>query len=316
MFFTTNPPSPEQVDPDLIEAIANLNTGKRSAADVLKLSDIDRSSALGVMPAFRELPDEARRFAVREMLEQSEANVQLSFNRVLRHLLSDPDAEVRTLVVQGMWEDDSTTHLDELLDMLVTERESVVREEIAAALGHFSYLASIDELDDQYADRVRDILIDLYYSDEPLGVRKRALESVAYFDDDEVEAAIDEAFESIFHDLRIAAIFAMGRNLSDRWFSVVLGEMEDSDPEIRFEAARASGEFGDERAVNILLDLLNDEDPEVQMAAVGALGQIGGKVAVGALRRLARSDDPILSDSAQDALGMATVSNDPLRLSP
>ena len=158
---------------------------------------------------------------------------------------------------------------------------------IAEALGRYAYLASTASIDEDLARRVRGTLLDLYYSDEQAATRKRALESVAYFSDDvEIEDAIAEAFDSVLHDMRIGAIFAMGRNLSERWFSTVIGEMQDSDPEVRFEAARASGEFGDERAVSLLLDLIDDEDPEVRMAAVGALGQIGGKVALGALRRL------------------------------
>ncbi len=147
-------------------------------------------------------------------------------------------------------------------------------------------------------------------------MRRRALESLAYFDDEEVEEAIAEAFDSIIHDIHISSIFSMGRNLSPRWFSTVVNEMQNSDPEIRFEAVRASGEFGDERSVDLLLDLLDDEDAEVRMAAIAALGQIGGKIAVGALRRLARDGDPVARETAQEALNQALTSNDPMRLLP
>ncbi len=317
MFFTTNPPSPEHIDPELIQAVSNLNTGKRSATDVLKLSDIDRASAFGVMPAIKALPVEARRFVVRQMVEQSETNVELNFSRVLRQLLNDPDIEVRVLAIQGLWEDETVLFMDQLLDMLALEDDSLVRETIAESLGRFGYLASVGELDDERSRRIHDTLMNIYRSDEPVAVRRRALESVAYFgDDEEIEDAIAEAFDSIMHDLRISAIFSMGRNLSERWLPTVLSEMQDSDPEVRFEAARASGEFGDERATSQLLDLLDDEDAEVQMAAIGALGQIGGKVAVGALRRLVRTGDPVLGDAAQDALSQAMIVNDPTRFSP
>ncbi len=316
MFFTTNPPSPEDLDPELIQAISELTSGKRNASDVLKLSDIDRGTAAAIMPTLRSLPVEARRFVVRQMLEQSETNVELSFARVQGQFVEDPDAEVRVLAIQGLWEDENPRLADLLLGMLDTEFDAAVREAIVDGLGRFAYLASVGRLDNERASRIHDRLIEIFQSEELVAVRRRALESAAYFEDDEVEEAISEAFDSIIHDLHISSIFAMGRNLSERWFSTVLVEMQDPDAEIRFEAVRAIGEFGDERAVNLLLDLVDDEDAEVRMAAVTALGQIGGKVSVGALRRLARDGDAATRETAQEALNQATVSIDPMRLSP
>lgn len=316
MFFTTNPPSPENLDPEIIQAIADLTSGKRSATDILRLSDIDRGTAAAILPLLRALPVEVRRYVVRQMLEQSETNVQVDFSRVLRQFVDDDDAEVRVLAIQGLWEDEGDRFADQLLDMLETEFDPAVREAIVEGLGRFAFRASTGDLDDKRAARIRDTLIELFQSDEQVAIRRRALESVAYFEDDEVEEAISEAFDSIIHDLHIASIFSMGRNLSARWFPTVLGEMQDPDAEIRFEAVRASGEFGDERAVSLLLDLVEDEDAEVRMASVIALGQIGGKVAVGALRRLIRDGDPAISETAQEALNQSTISNDPMRLTP
>lgn len=316
MFFTTNPPPPDQIDPELVEALAELGEGKRSAVDVARFSDVDRVTAVGVMPRIRALPVDARRFLVRQMLEQSETNLQLDFSRILQHLLDDPDEEVRVLAIQGLWEDENALFADRLLSMLATEFESAVREAIVVSLGRFSYRAATGSLDEERSSQLRNTLLNVFQSSESVAVRRRALESLSYFGDIEVEEAISEAFDSILHDLKISAIFSMGRNLSNRWLPTVLELLQDSDPEVRFEAARASGEFGDERAVTQLLDLIHDEDPEVQSAAVGALGQIGGKVAVGALRRLARSDDLVLGDAAQDALSQAMTINDPMRLSP
>lgn len=316
MFFTTNPPSPESLDPELIQAITNLNDGKRSASDVLRFSDVDRGTAVTIMPMLRALSVDARRFVVRQMVEQSETNVEINFARTLHQFADDPDAEVRVLAIQGLWEDEDVRFAVQLLDMLETEFDPAVREAIVQGLGRFSYLSVTGNVDDDLSSRVHDTLMELFQSDEPIAVRRRALESVAYFEDEAVEEAIAEAFDSIIHDLHISSIFSMGRNLSDRWFSTVLGEMQDSDPEIRFEAVRASGEFGDERAVNLLLDLVDDEDAEVRMASIAALGQIGGKVSVGALRRLARDGDTVVSETAQEALSQAIVSNDPMRLTP
>ncbi len=317
MFFTTNPPNPDQVDPELIQALTSLKSGELNAIDVQKLSDIDRATAHAIRPMLRDLPVESRRFVARQVLEQAEPNVELNFSRLLRILIADPDVEVRALAIQGLWEDESASFADQLIEMLRHEQDPVVREAIAESLGRFAYLATTGDIDEDRADRIRDVLLDLYYTDDSAATRKRALESVAYYSNDaDVEDAISEAFDSILHDMRIGAIFSMGRNLSEKWFPTLLGEMQDPDPEIRFEAARASGEFGDERAISQLLDMVADEDSEVRMAAVGALGQIGGKVAVGALRRLVKSGDPVLSDLAEEALNQAMITNDPMRLQP
>ncbi len=317
MFFTTNPPNPDQLDPELSQALTSLKSGNLNAVDVLKFSDIDRATLHAVLPMLRELPVESRRFVARQMLEQSEANVELNFSRLQRSFLSDTDVEVRALAIQGLWEDESTSFADQLLDMLRTEQDPIIREAIAEALGRFAFLATTGEIDEELGDRIRDVLLDLYYTDDVSSTRKRALESVAYFGDDvDVEDAISEAFESVLLDMRTGAIYSMGRNLSEKWLPVVLEELQDPDPEVRFEAARATGEFGDERAVDQLLDLVEDEDTEVRTAAVGALGQIGGKVAVGALRRIVKANDPVMRDAAQEALNQALITNDPARLQP
>ncbi len=149
MFFTTNPPSPEDLDPELIQAISELSSGKRSASDVLRLSDIDRGAAAAILPMLRSLPVDTRRFVVRQMLEQSETNVELNFSRVLSQFVDDPDAEVRVLVIQGLWEDENPYFADQLLKMLETEFDSAVRGAIVEGLGRFSYLAVTGNLDDE-----------------------------------------------------------------------------------------------------------------------------------------------------------------------
>ena len=314
MFFTTNQPSPESVNPEAIRVLNEFVTGQQNAVLVPKLSDIDRATGHAASELWNLIPSEVRRFVARQMLEQAESNLELNFSRMFSIALEDPDAEVRTSAIQGLWEAPSSELLHRLIRLLETETEPLVREAIAEALGAYSYLASLEELGDDDADRVRDVLLVLFQSEEPIAVRKRALESLAYFPDDlEVEDAIDEAFSSQYHDLRVGAIFAMGRNVSDRWFSVLLGEMQDEDAEVRFEATRAIGMFGDERAVSLLIDMVDDEDREVQLAAIGALGAIGGTVAVGTLRRILRSEDTVINDAAQEALTEATIATDPLR---
>ncbi|HET9015484.1 MAG TPA: HEAT repeat domain-containing protein [Thermomicrobiaceae bacterium] len=312
MFFTTNLPPSDPETERLVARLHEIRDGSRSTAVVAEFSDLDRRAAVRLAPVWRELPVDARRFAVRAMIDLAESDVELNFARILRLAAADPDAEVRALAIGGLWEDESTLVLDDLLARLATEDEAAVREAMVVALGRFNYRASVEELDEPHAAAIRAALLDVVHSNESVGVRRRALESLAYLSNDpEVDDAIAGAFESPYRDLRVSALFAMGRNLNRRWFDTVLEELESDDAEFRYEAAKASGEYGDSRAVDPLLELIDDEDREVQLAAVGALGQIGGRMALSALRRLARSEDEVLRDAAADALEQSTYDANP-----
>jgi len=315
MFFTTNPPNPESVNADAIEALNQFIAGERNAVAIVKLSDLDRATARAAGSLWLRIPDDVRRFVARQMLEQAEANVALNFARTFFVALGDPDNEIRLIAIQGLWEDESTAFLEQLLDMVKREHEPTVREAIAEALGPFSLLAFEEELDAKWSDEIRTTLLSLYHSNESIGTRKKALISMAYFcEDPDVEEAISEAFDSVYSDLQTAAIFAMGLNLDDRWFDILMQAMSDEEPEMRFEAVRAIGRFGDERAISSVLDLLDDEDREVQLAAIEALGEIGGKTATATLRRLVKSDDVVISEAADEALHEATIASGSTRL--
>ncbi len=315
MFFTTsqsaNNPEAERLTA-LLQGFAN---GQRATSDVVKLSDLGR----GVIPVLRSawpsLPLDARRYLVRQMADLAESNLALHFGRVFDVALSDTDPEVRALSISSLWEDESAGFLNHLLQVAETEREPVVREVIAVALGRFAYLAVTGALDEETGRRIRYVLLSLLRPGEPVAVRRRALESLAYFSDDtRVDQLIAESYASPIHDLRVSSVFAMGRNLNRRWLPDVLAELESDDPEFRFEAARASGEFGDSSAVDPLLTLIDDEDREVQFAAIGALGQIGGQRCVNVLRRLAESDDMVVREAADEALIHALDEPDPMDL--
>ena len=315
MYFTINPPPSDPETDRLVGLLGEIGAGSHSAVIVAQFSDLDRRAVVRLAPAWRALPVDARRYIVRTMVELAESNVELNFWRPLRIAMADPDAEVRALAIAALWEDDSTLVLDDILARIGTERESAVREAMVVSLGRFNYRAAVDELDDAHAQAIRNALFDVLRSTEPVGVRRRALESLAFLPNDrEVADAIAEAFDSPYRDMRVSALFSMGRNMDRRWFAVVLEELESDDAEFRYEAARAAGEYGDSQAVEPLLALIDDEDREVQLAAVGALGQIGSPMALNALRRLSRSDDDVLREAAADALTQASYDIDPFRL--
>ena len=89
--------------------------------------------------------------------------------------------------------------------------------------------------------------------------------------------AIQNAYESGDHSLKVSAVHAMGRSAESRWLPLLVHELSSDDAELRFEAAVAIGQVAEESAIPHLVPLLTDEDEEVRSAAVSALGEIGGE---------------------------------------
>ncbi len=315
MFSTTNQSANNPQPGRLTALLQGFASGRRATSDVVQLSDLGHGAIPVLRSAWPALPLDARRYLVRQMVDLAESNLALHFGRVFHVALTDTDPEVRAVTISGLWEDESADFLAQLLRMAGTEQEPVVREGIAVALGRFAYLAVTGALDEETGRRIRQALLAYLRPGEPVAVRRRALESLAYFPNDaRVDQLIAESYASPIHDLRVSSVFAMGRNLNRRWLPDVLAELESDDPEFRYEAARASGEFGDSSAVDPLLTLIDDEDREVQTAAIGALGQIGGQRCVNVLRRLAESDDIVVREAADEALAQALDEPDPMDL--
>lgn len=314
MSSTTNQPANEFDANAAVELLRAIAAGDRSAASVAKLSDPSRDVVRRIQSEWPSLPLEVRRYLVRRMADLAETTVELNFSRLFRIAFTDDDPEVRAIAVAGLWEDESSDCLEEFLTRFPTEHDPAVREALVVALGRFAYLACLDRLDANRRERVRATLLSVVRSNESVAIRRRALESLSWLSDDEqVTEEIARAYDSPYHDMRVSALFAMGRNLDERWFDTLLRELDSDEPEIRFEAVRASGEFGDARALDRILSLVEDEDEEVQMAAVGALGQIGGRLAISALRRIVAGDNEALRDAAREALEEALQADDPLR---
>jgi HEAT repeat protein len=188
-----------------------------------------------------------------------------------------------------------------------------VRTSAVRALSRFSVLAVEEEIGPEWFDRLRDHLVALVREGESGEVQRRALEALAvYSDDREVEGLIDAAYASSDLAVRMSALYAMGRNLSRRWFDTVLAEIDSPVAGLRYEAVKASGAFGDRRAVPRLVERLGDDDREVQLAAIGSLGQIGGSASMTILKRLATSGDDIVREAAEEALDEAAFMSNPL----
>jgi HEAT repeat protein len=149
---------------------------------------------------------------------------------------------------------------------------------------------------------------------EDVEVRRRALEAISNCRHEIVDDAIEEAYHSHDERMRASAVYAMGRTYDSRWESIVLREVDSSDPAIRYEAARSSGELGIEEAIPQLSRLSREDDREIQNVAIWSLGEIGGGQAMRYLSALAEeaeeSEDDDLMELIEDAIGSASLAGD------
>lgn len=296
-----------------------METGKvvqfmRQLADVTKplaiaqlyhLSDLSGQQLAKFREAWPQVPAERRRQILGFLLEIAESNFEVDFEPVFRACIDDADEEVRAHSVEGLWESEDTSLIAPLLEMIQNDPAVQARAAAAGALGRFVLLGELGRLSPRKQEVIEEALLNLIRSPgESPEVRRRAVEALAFSCRDEVTAVIENAYYDQERLLRVAAVFAMGRNLDPQWEPLLLDELRSHDPEFRYEAARACGELELTSAVPHLAELLTDEDREIQEAAIWALGQIGGQQARHILEAHYQTvgDDEVLLEAIEEAL--------------
>jgi len=250
-----------------------------------------------------KLSDARRRQMAAQLVASAAKSFELDFVALFRRCLRDSDPAVRQSAIEGLWEDERPDLVRPLLWLLTSDPSAAVRAAAAASLGRFVYLAECDALRPELAEAVRTALHETAESpSEDIEVVRRAVESLAYINDEAVRRLIDRTYEHSDPRMRQSAVFAMGRSADRLWAEIVLEEVRSPLPAMRREAARACGEMELQRAVEPLAELVEDLDREVQGVAVWALGQIGGKRARQVLERCLQSEDATLAEEASEAL--------------
>jgi HEAT repeat protein len=240
------------------------------------LSNLDAEDTACVREAWPNLPVELRRRLLTALMDIAEADFEVDFGAVFRIGLEDQDAEVRTAAVEGLWEDPDVRLVPLLIERLHDEAMDV-RAAAATSLGRFVLMGELGQIrPDPFSQTCEALLAICQDAADHFEVRRRALESLAYIDTENVVTLIGEAYDGPHEKMRISAVFAMGRSADTRWTPQVKQELFSPNPELRYEAARACGELQLSDTVAELEELTEDVDPEVQEAALWALGQIGG----------------------------------------
>jgi HEAT repeat protein len=242
-------------------------------------------------------------------------SADLDFYTFFCFCIDDSDARVRERAIVGLWECEDRALIPVLIKRLAHDSDEAVRATAAMVLGRFAVLAQQGKLLAKDSERVyRALLEATRRTDEGLEVRRRALESIGAFQSQEVKELLVWGYNSPEAALRQSALCAMGRNCDSTWLPIIVGEMESTNPAIRYEAANACREMGEEAAVPHLAVLVEDEDLEVQLSAIQALGAIGGAKAKRLLRHYGRTaHDETVREAIDLALAVVSEEDQPLR---
>ncbi len=278
------------------------------------LSALDTTDIAKFRQSWPAIAEARRRQIVHAMIESAEDDPEADFVDVFRVLMTDSDAEVRATAVSGLWDADDKSLIDVLIKMLSTDPSALVRAAVAEVLSLFGNLVADQP---KRAQRVTDALLAAYHNtNDPAtsdAVRRSALESAASFSEDErVNAAIRDAYNSASPTLRAGAVGAMGSMFDEQWTAIILQELESTEPEMRFVAARSASELTLEAAVPRLVKLTADRDPEVQNMAIWALSEIGGLQAKATLTQLLESHNEGVRDAAEEAIENLHFNENPL----
>jgi HEAT repeat protein len=300
---------------DFSEYLDELADGSKRlvVTDLQRLSRLDSAQRDELDRRWTTIDVRRRRRVLQELVELAEDNVDLDFDSVFLRGLQDSDSDVRLESLRGLWEAESPDLIDSLIALMENDKNPAVRAEAALALGRFVLLAEIGRLRERHFERVETALRRVIENEkEDREVRGRAIESIGAYDSSWVRQAIQNAYESGDHSLKVSSVHAMGRSAESRWLPLLVRELSADDAEIRFEAAVAIGQVAEESAIPHLIPLLTDEDEEVRSAAVSALGEIGGERAKSALMELLDSSSITDREAAAAALSEIEFEEDPL----
>ena len=256
---------------------------------------------------------ENQRWIIATMAELTEDSSEVDFSAVFRMCLKDKDEEVLEKAIEGLWEDEDRAIIPGLIQVLHSDKSPQVRAAAAVALGKFPALVQEGKLLAKDGDSILESLMDILKdSGQPLEVVRRSMEAVAPFNTPDIRKFVTRAYKGDELLLKSSSIYAMGRTGEVSLLPVIIKELQNAEPSIRYESAHACAELGDEDAVPHLVALLDDDDYQVQLAGISALGKIGGPLAKKVLVNCVKDGDAVLEDAARSELENIEFLEDPM----
>jgi HEAT repeat protein len=264
-----------------------------------------------------DLPPKERVAFLESLIEHSPA--WADNKAIFIQYLDDEDPDVRAMAIRGLWFSPSPALLDRLIEMADQDPSPLVRARAISGLGIFVYEGEMADYDFDWgpmtelmregeipqADfvRTRDFLLSVYADEtRSLDERRFAVEALGFLSDPEIADLIQEAYNRPEREMKISALFAMGRSGLARWVEILGTELYNSDHDIQREAIRAVGEIGMDELGKDLWRLTFAEERETKLEAILALGQTGWEEGFERLDDLTTDPDPEIAEFAQEAL--------------
>jgi len=233
--------------------------------------------------------------------------------------LDDEDPQVRAMAIQGLWFFPDPAVLDRLMEIANHDPDPTVRTSAIGCLGIFMYEGEMadydfdwgemteimreDELLQPDFERVVSFLMDVYADESrTLDERRHAIEALGFTSDPEIADLIETVYNRPEREMKISALFAMGRSGLVRWTDILAREIHSDDADIQREAIRAVGEIGLDELGEDLLRITYSGEREVLLDAVEALGKTGWEGAFERLEELTLDLDEEIAEVAEEAL--------------
>lgn len=302
--------------PSLEELARSLQNEARSiqavipAAIVYGLSDLTHEELRTIEPVWNPLPTVAKHRVLQALNEASEAMFEFNFREIASLCLEDASSLVRAASIDLLWTDESAETMRALMKMAESDDDAAVRARALEHLGRFILLGEYGDVPANLAAEAQSLAFGIHSDpEEPVEIRRRSLEALANSSHPKVSSLIETAYADGNHELRIGAIYAMGRTCNSIWRPKLLDELESADGECVYEAIRACGQIQLKEAVRLVGEFTLSDDLEIQMISIWSLGEIGGRQAfeiLGSLDEIATDDDSKAAiDEALDKAGFS-----------
>lgn len=311
---TVELPIPKPSLNDLIRALRTESGSVRGVVPsviVYGLSDLTSEEQRAIEPVWDGLPAIAKHRVLRALNEASEAMFELNYRELAMLGLEDASSLVRATSIDLLWIDESAETMRKLMRLAEFDSDAAVRTRALEHLGRFILLGEYGDIAADLAEQAQRLTYGLYQdAAAPVEIRRRALEALANSSHPAVNDLISAAYADGNHELRVGAIFAMGRTCSTRWRDQLLDELESRDSESVYEAIRACGQIQLKEAARRIGEFTLSDDREIQMIAIWSLGEIGGRHAIEVLSSLEEStaDDNDMAAAIDEAMDTAGFS--------
>lgn len=208
----------------------------------------------------------------------------------LMQALSDADAKVREIAVQGLAAMNATPAAPAITALLLKDSDPAVREEAAKALKQFklpdSQTAFLSSLKDPIPS-----------------VRVLSVEALAESSAPEARAAILKAAKDPAPEVRRTVMSVYAKTSDPSVVPALTAALQDPDPAVRANAAQAIHFYAKLNSPKELEALLQDPDATVRASAARSLAQMGSERGLEAALTLAKSGEGAARLIAVDALG-------------